>query len=334
MSPRDTRLNSITNAIRGLAQQVMQPAQDVSDAKEALDLQRDDVSSLRESLMIQVARLSHAEGWTKGEIDAAAKEAGKAQSNRPEGEKPSAGEKTMGVFISDLRQVANPKVCAHFTALVTFRDDAWNAEDMAYSAALGDDKKTVPRPCRKLWGRRYHMLMALVRDTIDEKGVFLSPGDVVRYAIENDPDLNPTKVKARLDLIVAKLTEIHADFQHDDIKVCIDYLGVLDVKDLIASKVARAVSTPVWTPADIPCVPTPGETAQPVQPPSEAKREGVPNEPAPAPVAPPRIAPIPTPSAAPAAARKQTSVAQSLDDIDQLMNDTGRRPAQIMQAAE
>ena len=244
LSPQAPRLNQITQAIRDLAQQVMQPAQDVSDAAAALNDQRAGVTSLRETLMLQVATLSADNAWTKGEIDAAAKEAGKLNTNRPDGDKPTAGEKTMGVFISDLRQVANPKVCDHFKSLLSMRDDAWAIEDEAYDAAATKELKAlVARPCRKLWGRKYHMLMSMVRDTIDEKADFTSTGSVIEHAIRNDPDLNAEKVKARLEAIVAKLTEIHHDFQHDDIKTCIDFLNVIDVEQLITTKVSKNLTT-------------------------------------------------------------------------------------------
>ena len=260
-----TRLNDITNTIRSLAQKVMQPAQDVADAAEALNDQRAGVTSLREQLMLEVAKLSAEQAWTKGEIDTAAKQAAATNANRPKEDKPTQGEKTMGVFISDLRQVANPKVCTHFASLLGMRDTAWQMEDDAYAAAeTKEDKALVARPCRKLWGRKYHMLMALVRDTIDDKAAFHHTSIIIQYALDNDPDLNADKVKARLDAIVGKLTEIYADFKHDDIKVCIDFLGVLDVDQLIAAKVGKSLTSVVNTTPQPKAIPAPVAKPAPV----------------------------------------------------------------------
>lgn len=300
------RLSHITIAMRNLAQQVMQPAQEISDAAKDLQDKRDDTMSLKEQLMIQVAKMSAAEAWTAGEINQAAKEAGKVQANRAEGEKPTAGEKAMGVFISDLRQVAHPMVAAKFISLVALRDDAWAREDDAYkNAETKEAKAEVARPCRKLWQRKYHMLMSMVRNTIDEKASFDHVQDVIDFAVANDPDLDVERIKARLLTAVKSLTDIYNDFAHDDIKCAIDFLSVIDADDLKACKVRKIeAQTSAETESNVP-----NDRAQTVAPKPIAAKPA-------------------KPASKPAKPNASPVTIAGLDDLDAITNDAAVAQAQ------
>lgn len=229
-----TRISDIAAKIRGACLGINEP----DEAKKALQDQLNEAASesrnARERIMLTVAQMSHDDRWTAGEITAACKHAVETGNKMQ-------SDKALATFISEVKNVAHPDVREVFPDLVDLRDAAWNAETQELAMADTGDKP--PAPLRKAFSRAYHMLGAMVRAVKEGEAAFDTTEAVVAFAEARNPDHDPDRVAKRIEGIVKTLNAMFADFPHDDLKSCSEYLTLLKPEDLIAARKTLMVTT-------------------------------------------------------------------------------------------
>lgn len=244
------RVSDIARQIRGAVTPFLGANATKMDASEALQAAANSETAMRETIMVNVADLSHSGQWSTGEIGAAAAKAA-AMSNND-------SEKALATFIGETKRAMHPFVRAHVPALIALRDMVWQSETEMRKA-----DKDAPTPLRKAFARSYHLMIALFGEAAEGR-VFTTAQDVLDFAAERDPDLDLDKVKKRLDAIRDQLVKFYADWPVDDIQVCIDALNEIDkralkvsrgIADKVVSLPTKPATTVAHTPAPVP-VPT------------------------------------------------------------------------------
>jgi hypothetical protein len=192
------------------------------------------IGGSRLGVAASIAATAHAEAWTDAEIVQAIGKASKRPSNYD-----SATNKTLGVFISEMKQFASPKVRADFPVILDACQSAWLAEQDYLAGLEGDEKKDADTPIRKFKPRIYHLVIEAARRIKDGKLVITSAADVVAWARDNDPSFNETKVAKMIVSSTAKLREAFSNFglaDVDEVQTVLEYLGTLTAKELLAAR--------------------------------------------------------------------------------------------------
>ena len=238
-------MSGATNRTRDIAQDILNNLKGIQGVDENYDIAKDAkdkadtaAKSQRESIMSTMARLSREQAWTAPEIKAACKlvEGGgeAAGSNAPAIE---VANKAMRTFLSDVKRAISPLVRDSFETILAARNAAWDAEEAAVAAAKQIEGSGKPAtPCKKLWGRRYHALNNMTKITEERVYTFATADDVVRWAVDNDPDLDADKVEARLKKIIAQLEDLAVRFPVDELTEAATYLDRVTGDMLIASR--------------------------------------------------------------------------------------------------
>jgi hypothetical protein len=295
------RVADIAEKLRQACGAIGSDHSDILDAQALINDRSGKLANTRVAVAAQVAALSFAEGWTNAEIaegcDAAAKGI-----NAPEGTA-----KTIGVFISEMRTFASPKVRDTFPTTLAACQEAWTAEAEEI-ASMGPGEK-ADTPCRKFKQRLYHLVMDVARQIKKGELSVDDADDIVRYCRANDPDFDAKKVSARLAGIVEKLDGMFDDFGMGSIRTAADFLRTIKAEELLASrKLLLAGQPPAFTQ---PPAPTPEPESTPhddildetpaydpePEPVVEAAPEPTPEpepEPTPEPVVEAAPAPVPT----------------------------------------
>lgn len=210
---------------------------DMLEAQEQVQALSGKMQNTRLSVAQQVAAMAHAEGWTNAEINEGCAAAAKGI-NAPDGTA-----KTIGVFISEMRTFANPKVRDTFPTTLEACQEAWAAEqeDMA-GAEKGD---SVDTPVRKFKKRLYHLVMDVARQIKKGELSVDSAEDVVRYCRENDPDFDAEKVAKRLAGIIGDLDKVFSDFGMGSIQTAADFLRTIKAEELLASRKLLLAGAPI-----------------------------------------------------------------------------------------
>lgn len=166
----------------------------VASAKTALEDAGEEKVAGRITILTELGKLSSAEQWTAAEINEAR--------TQVVGMANESNKKALQVFASEVAAAVHPDVRDHVADLYRLCDEAWQAE--------AEDKKG-PQPCRKAFARRYHMLTQAF--VLAKNGRLLhGHSDVIFWANQNDPDLDPKKVAKALADISKKISVMMANF--------------------------------------------------------------------------------------------------------------------------
>lgn len=229
-----------------IAQQIRGAVTDFTDANKLKVSAADDAKALakaevntRESIMITLADLSQTGQWTNGEINLAAARAAEIRQAQGQGSNDTSSEKALATFIGESKRAMHPNVRSHVKRIIELRDEAWDNE----SYQLEADPK-APKPLRKAFARKYHMLIQMFGETADGR-VFSDHSEILDWAAACDPDLDLDKVKKRLERIKQELVAFYTDWPVDDIQVCVDALNDVTEKALKASRAGNVVDLPV-----------------------------------------------------------------------------------------
>jgi hypothetical protein len=261
------RVDDIAHRIRAACSAVAEPTQRMEDAQEAMQEASRDGSNTRLSVVTDVAAMAHAEDWTNGEVAQACERA--AKMGNASGGDASRSAKSVGVFISEMKTFASPKVRGYLPNLREICDEAWADETELLASVEREDRDAIKTPVRKWQSRFYHLLMNVARAVKDGTlNGSMSKQDLVDYAVANDPDHNATKVAARLKTIIASIDAFHADFGMEELQTAAEYLRTITTEELLAARktllASQAALTPppvVEAPAPVIAAPAPAEAS-------------------------------------------------------------------------
>ena len=196
------------------------------------------VGGTRLGIVTEIAAMSHAEQWTNSEVVAACGLAVKM------GNSQDSTAKTIGVFISEMKTFASPKVREQFPTILEACQNAW-AEEQEYLAGLeGDERKGADTPVRKFKSRIYHLVIEIARRVKADDIEVTTAEDVVEWARAHDPDLDADKVAGKLAKVIADIDAIYTDFGQSDLKVAADFLRQVTVEELMAARKALQGDAP------------------------------------------------------------------------------------------
>lgn len=215
------------------------------------------LQNTRLDVVEELAKLSHAQNWTLKEIKSAIKIASKA-SNAPKEDKAAASVKTLR---SEMKLFCDPEIRADVPDLIEFCKAAWDEEDLALAA-----DKDAATPVRKLFSRKYKLVLGIARAVKNDDASFGSHEDIADYCEENDPDEDAEKVAKRLERMTDQLQEIFDEFHNQDISACLDYLREIEAKDLLNSRASHRAQDALAGAAAKPLQPVKPASATPPAP--------------------------------------------------------------------
>jgi hypothetical protein len=219
------RVLDIASAIRGFCLGISEDHDEMLGYKDQASKADVRVSETRMDTCAKIAQMSHDQKWDANDIDAACAYAKNiAMGNRPADDKTA---KTVGVFCSQMKSVAHPRVRASFPVILTSCTQAWNAEGLMTE---GD------KPIRKFKGRLYNLIISATVAVRSGETVIKSPDDVVSWARDNDPDFDENKIEARLHNVGKILKGISDDFGDAKIALVCEYLSNITAKQLKTSR--------------------------------------------------------------------------------------------------
>jgi hypothetical protein len=247
------RVLDIASRIRAACVALAEPEDRKFEAMEAAQGAANDGNNTRLSVITDIAAMSHAEEWTHAEVAQACERAAK-MGNSADGEQ-SRSARSVGVFISEMKTFASPKVRGHLPDLRATCEAVWADETELLASVEREDRDAIETPVRKWQSRFYHLIMNVSRAVKEGKLTApMSKDDLIAYAVANDPDHNATKVAARLKTLIGQIDGFHADFEMEELKIAADYLRTISTDELMAARkalvAARAALNPppVWTP--------------------------------------------------------------------------------------
>lgn len=233
-----SRIEAIAAQIKAACSPVLGVDRARLDAKEALNDAGDKATGTREAIMVALAHMSHAGGWTENETRAAAAKAASLSSN----EKTSA----IGTFIGETLRAMHPLSREHVPAIVALRDTLWADEAAGYAL-----DKSAPTPLRKAFVRQYHMMTTMFKEAT-AGNLMLRPDQIIAYAEAHDPDMDPAKVLKAIKSLSEKVRGHYINFPLAELQEAIIALDNVTKKDL--DNVPRTV--PAMTTAPLAPIPT------------------------------------------------------------------------------
>jgi hypothetical protein len=236
-----SKIHTACSAIGATHRDMMDHQEQVQD----LSAQLNGIGGSRLAIATEIAAMALSENWTMSEVVQGCALAGKM------GNSQDSTSKTIGVFISEMKTFAHPKVRENFPVILAACQDAWQAEQDALACVdSAEDRKAIDTPVKKYKSRIYHLVTDIARQVKADKLTVAGAQDVVAWAVANDPDHDEDKIKGRLDALVGQVDAIFADFGLEELKVAADYLRTVTAKELLeARKVMLAGVTPPAQPA-------------------------------------------------------------------------------------
>lgn len=194
------------------------------DAETKWEIEKGNAQGAREQAMITLAKLSFDKAMTPDAIDNALNWAIKASFGNA-AEKPAAR-----VMKSELRQAMLPEVREHTPRIINEAVKAWNAETDKLERA--EDPKKVDAPLRRVYKRRHHMLVTLLRaakpastttgprgarvTTTPKAVVVKSAAEIVKTAAAVPEASAAERAAAKITAIIKSVKELAAEFNRTD----------------------------------------------------------------------------------------------------------------------
>lgn len=239
IEPSD-RVKDIASAITCECNTLRGSLSDMADAIEARDAASEAQSKTRIAVAARIAALSDSEQWTAGEVAFACNHAAtqaKQGNNNPDDERTA---KSLGVFISEMKTFACPKVRSQFTTIHDACRAAWDDEEMMKATAeTKEDRANLDLPVHRWQSRFYHLVMNIARAVKDGTLAVGGMADIVAHANANDPNHNEKKIAARLATIIDNLEKMHKDFPLAEMAEAAGFLRTITTKELLAARANR-----------------------------------------------------------------------------------------------
>ena len=112
------RVTTIANLIRAKCLALSEPAQQMADAQDAIQELSAGMNNTRLAVASEIAALAEAENWTPSELKVACDRAAKGNDD-------DRSAKTVGVFISEMKTFASPKVRNELPLIIEACQTAW-----------------------------------------------------------------------------------------------------------------------------------------------------------------------------------------------------------------
>ena len=244
MAKNDTtsaRAAEIASKIHTACSAIGSPHREMMEHQEAvqdLSAQMNGVNGSRLAIATEIAAMALSENWTMSEVVQGCALAGKM------GNSQDSTSKTIGVFISEMKTFAHPKVRENFPTILSACQDAWQAEQDALACVdSAEDRRAIPTPVKKYKSRIYHLVTDIARQVKAGKLTVDGPEDIVEWALANDPDHDEDKIAKRMATIIADLGGIFEDFGFAPIQTAIGYLQTVTAKELLAARQALTGGT-------------------------------------------------------------------------------------------
>lgn len=226
------RVTTIANLIRSKCLVLAEPAEQMDEAQKSITALSQGMNLSRIAVIAEVAALSAAQDWTAAELKVACDQAAKGNSD-------DRSAKTVGVFISEMKTFASPKVRNELPTIIEACEAAWrDEEELLAECETTAERNAVETPVRKFKSRKYHLIMGAARAVKSGELRVECAQDIVDWCVENDPDFDEDKVAAKLKAVVDALEKIHVDFGMAEIRTAADYLITITGKELLASRKA------------------------------------------------------------------------------------------------
>ena len=259
MSTNDSRLAALRDMaakIRSTVSPILDKDAASTEAREAATTASQAATTQREIVMAELALLASAGAWSVKDVDAAAKMAcGDAIGNE-------ALPKSVATFVGEARRAMHPDVRDRFPTLVKLRDEVWEVEKAERKA--DKDAKT---PLMSAFARSYHALVGMMGAVIDGTHSFVVASDVVAFAEQRDPAMDPKKQADKIAAMLDQLAAISNTFPDQDLLAGIDTLKAINAEalakaraDLLGRDEARLAAHKL---APLPTIPTVVQEVQP-----------------------------------------------------------------------
>jgi len=221
------RVNAITEAVRGVAFDVLEYRTKADAAKTAANLARAEVYSRQSDALLTLAAAASDGQWSDAEILKARSVITSQQSDKTT-------LKTLQNFLSYASTAMAPTVRPHASDLWDLCLEAWRTEEDTRAI-----DKEAPTPFKLAFKRLDNMFVAaltLAKGTKDHKATLLTcQNDLDMWAAANDPALDVEKVKARLDAARDALSAFAHDFPFDKLTNVMASLSEISPKDVEAA---------------------------------------------------------------------------------------------------
>jgi hypothetical protein len=226
------RIADIAAKIRGACIQIGPHVDELGSLADTASAVREELQTSRLSIMASVADMSSAGAWTTGEIAKACARAAETGNASP-GDKSA---KSIATFISEMKNVASPKVRDRFAVILKVCESVWQDEEDARDSAPKDERKSVPMPVHKWRTRKYHLVSQVARDVNADKFTDITNDGLIAYAIANDPDHNAEAIERRLKSMRDQIQGMYDDFGYDEFQTVMEYLADATAAKLKASR--------------------------------------------------------------------------------------------------
>jgi hypothetical protein len=212
----NTRVAAVATEIHKALSGVVAADMTRSDATRVQRAASERATGARETALLALAEIAERDKWSHGEIDGGAAQALDRRNTK---------DNSVATFAAEIKRACNPSARQHVPTLALLCADVWTEE--------GKAAKDYPRPCRKAFARRYHMLVATFREAIEGR-VLSTPQQIVCWAVACDPDRDPVKVLKRLHAVRGQLRALADDWPHRELAVCGEALGRITLEGLKA----------------------------------------------------------------------------------------------------
>jgi hypothetical protein len=225
------RTDQIAAVIRKEAARILPHTTAVSALNAQRKAESEAATTMRETVILALAGIANAEAWSHDEVVDGCATAAMLSDARTEA--------SVMTFLGELKRALHPMVRPHVKSMVKARDEAW-AIETDHIEACKRSKATPDKPLRKAFARSYHVLMAMCSHAADNGVVLTTSADIVAYARKKDPDLDASKVQARLERIVKELGDCYANFPYEDLETAKRFISGISAMDLVKARTARA----------------------------------------------------------------------------------------------
>lgn len=246
-------INEMASAIHAACMGIAGDKNDQLDAQQALGEASKRLEGSRLTICANVAKLSTDNDWDEESLDAAVQMAKKLP-----GSNNAQTKNAVGVFCSQVKVCAMPRVRAYFPTLASAIELAWDAETTAVDLAKAAKEDRPPTPLRDFVSRKYELILTACRRINDgDKLILDTTDDVIAWAKANDPSKDAERVAKRIRALAQQLHEFYQEFPHSAIMDAKKSIGSVKASDLVRAR-APAPVTPV---APTPQVPQAQESA-------------------------------------------------------------------------
>jgi hypothetical protein len=219
------RIADISQAMYGAVLQANDDYDTLDAAKAAKNEATGKLSSKREEVLGAVAELSSQGAWSHVEVLAAAKAASQMYQGNDKAKKSH-----VETLVNHCKLAAHPLVRDRFVELHTLVVETLELESLDPEG---------PKPVMKLFKRRYHAIVGVLRLVAENVNPITDAEDLIDYAKANDPDHDPKRAHKKLQSLIADLLSVNDAFQVQAISDAVKYLTPIDEEDLTTARARR-----------------------------------------------------------------------------------------------